>query len=365
MLQSTSTPRPFSISSTPGPELRIIFSTSTRNNGKKAPQENPWNLPLFFSSSYISAFTRTSAPAVREKSMPEIRKLPYRVVTPHTALLGEGPVWDDQRKTICWVDILNGHIHEFAPSRSAHRIIPVKEMVGAVAICPNGNFLAALKSGLAFVDRRSGEIKRINHPASHLPGNRFNDGKCDPAGRFWVGTMALSEKPGAGSLYMIDRDLSHSLKIRDVTISNGLAWSRDHKTFYYIDSPTLEVVAFDYDIQTGDISNRRVIISIPEKEGFPDGMTIDREGMLWIAHWDGWQVARWDPQSGKKLLSIPMPVARLTSCTFGGADMQDLYITSARVGLTDQQLEEQPLAGSLFVVENCGYQGWPTVEFDF
>ena len=123
--------------------------------------------------------------------------------------------------------------------------------------------------------------------------------------------------------------------------------------------------SFDFDVKTGDIGNRRVVVSIPEKEGFPDGMTIDREGKLWIAHWEGWQVARWDPETGKKLMSIQLPVARITCCTFGGENLQDLYITSAKVGLTAQQLEKQPLAGSLFVVKNCGYQGLPTVAFDY
>jgi sugar lactone lactonase YvrE len=263
------------------------------------------------------------------------------------------------------VDILNGNIHEFCTVRGKHRILPVKEMVGAVALCTNGDFLAALKRGLAFIDRRSGAVRQLFHPEAHLPENRFNDGKCDPAGRFWVGTMALSEKKEAGSVYMIEKDLSHSIKLKGVTISNGMAWSPDNKTFYFIDTPTFEVVAYDYDIKTGTITNRRVAITIPKKEGFPDGMTIDSEGMLWIAHWDGWQVARWNPATGEKLFSIPLPVARITSCTFGGEDLQDLYITSASIGLSEKQHEEQPLAGSLFVIRNCGFQGMETIAFDY
>jgi sugar lactone lactonase YvrE len=125
------------------------------------------------------------------------------------------------------------------------------------------------------------------------------------------------------------------------------------------------VVAYDFDISTGTISNKRIAVNIPPTEGFPDGMTIDTEGMLWIGHWDGWQVARWNPLTGEKLLSISLPAARITSCTFGGDDLRDLYITSARVGLTEQQLAEQPLAGSLFVINSCGFQGMPAVEFDY
>jgi sugar lactone lactonase YvrE len=290
-------------------------------------------------------------------------QLSYRVVTPHCCLLGEGPVWDADAETICWVDILRGHIHQFSTTHQQLHTLDVREMVGAVALCTNGNFMAALKSGLAFIDRHTGDTRLLHHPEMHLPGNRFNDGKCDPAGRFWIGSMDLSEQAAAGSLYMIDKDLSCSVKIKGVSISNGMAWSPDHGTFYYIDTPTSGVVAYDYERASGRIANKRPIITIPKDEGFPDGMAIDRDGMLWIAHWDGWEVSRWDPQSGKKLLSIRLPAARITSCTFGGSDLRDLYVTSASVGLTDKQLAEQPLAGSLFVIQNCGSQGSGTYSF--
>jgi sugar lactone lactonase YvrE len=288
-----------------------------------------------------------------------------KTVVNHTCLLGEGPVWDAKTKTICWVDILNGEIHQFSTLTNQLRTIPVNDMVGAVALCTNGDLIAALKSGLAIINRTNGEIKMLHHPEVHLPDNRFNDGKCDPAGRFWIGTMEISEEPDCGSLYMIEKDLSYTKKIEGVSVSNGMAWSPDHSTFYYIDSPTRKVVAYNYDITTGAITNKRIAVNIPQTEGFPDGMTIDTEGMLWIGHWDGWQVARWDPFTGEKLLSISLPAARITSCTFGGDDLQDLYITSARVGLTEQQLAEQPVAGSLFVINSCGFRGMPAFEFDY
>jgi sugar lactone lactonase YvrE len=291
--------------------------------------------------------------------------LDYKVVTPHCCLLGEGPVWDSGTKTICWVDILNGKIHQFSLIENKFYSLNVGELVGAIAITSNGDFIAALKCGLAFVDRKTGGIIPISNPEMHLPENRFNDGKCDPSGRFWVGSMSLTEKLGAGSLYTIEKNLEYSVKIKDVTISNGLAWSPDHTTFYYIDTPTYQVAAYDYNEETGNITNKRIAISVPEKEGYPDGMTIDNEGMLWIAHWDGWQVTRWDPNSGRKLLSIPLPVARITSCTFGGNDLKDLYITSASIGLTEKLHNEQRLAGSLFVISNCGYQGIEPVIFDY
>jgi len=285
------------------------------------------------------------------------------VVTEHKCLLAEGPLWDAKRNVICWIDIWNGKIHEYDPRHQSHKVLAMQQMIGSIAICDNGNFIAALQNGFAFADRISEEIKMIADPEKHLPNNRFNDGKCDPAGRFWAGTMSLSEDKGAGSLYVLEKDLTFKKKIEGVTISNGLAWSADHKTLYYTDTPTLQIAAYDYDIHTGNISNRRTIITIDEKDGYPDGMTIDNEGMLWIAHWNGGQVTRWNPDSGKKLHTIKLPVAKVTSCTFGGENLDELYITTARVNLTEKELKEQPLAGSLFVVRDCGYQGMPAAEF--
>jgi sugar lactone lactonase YvrE len=290
-------------------------------------------------------------------------EIPLELVVEHTCLLGEGPVWDAKRKMICWVDILNGIIHQYNPEQKKHTTIPVHQMIGSFAICTNENFIAALKNGFAFIDEYSNEVKMIANPETDLPNNRFNEGKCDPAGRFWAGTMSLTEDSGAGAVYVVDRHLSITKKIEDVTISNGMAWSANYKTFYYIDTPTWQVVAYDYNNETAHIRNKRVIINIAKEDGYPDGMTIDSDGMLWIAHWDGWQVTRWNPANGEKLFKIKLPVARVTSCTFGGANLQDLYITSAKVGLTKEALEEQPLAGSLFVVRNCGYKGMPAVEF--
>jgi len=279
------------------------------------------------------------------------------------SLLAEGPLWDVKRKAICWIDILNGRFHEYSSLNQSHKAIELGQMIGSFAFCTDGNLIAALQNGFVFVDRETGKQIPIADPEKHLPNSRFNDGKCDPAGRFWAGTMSLSEDTGAGSLYVLDSDLKCSRKIKGVTISNGMAWSADRKTFYYSDTPTLAITAFDYDELSGEISNRRTIITIAEKEGYPDGMTIDNEGMLWIAHWNGWQVTRWNPNTGIKLLSIKLPVAKVTSCTFGGENFDDLYITSAKVDLTEQELKVQPLAGSLFVIKQSGFSGWPAFEF--
>jgi sugar lactone lactonase YvrE len=289
--------------------------------------------------------------------------LKLETVCPVVCRLGEGPVWDDREHVIRWVDIVNGHIHRWDPDSRSHQRLDLGVMAGVIAMRTNGHLIAGLRSGIAFVDASTGEIQRLHAPESHLPGNRFNDGKCDPAGRFWAGTMPLSADRPTGSLYMIDADGSIRRMISGVTISNGLTWDSDKGRMYHIDTPTYEVAAFDYDKATGFISNRRTAIDVPRSEGAPDGMTIDAEGMLWIAHWGGRRLTRWDPVKGKRLDEISIPVSNVTSCTFGGADMRDLYITTAREGLTPKELASQPQAGMLFVVRNSPWQGLTADRF--
>jgi sugar lactone lactonase YvrE len=285
------------------------------------------------------------------------------VVVPHIAKLGEGPVWNVHEHSIMWLDILSSRIHTFYPLEQKHKVLQLDQMPGAIALRKNGGIIAALQNGFGYVDPESGAVTLLADPESKLPGNRFNDGKCDPAGRFWAGSMSLSEEKGAGSLYTLDKDHSVSLKIKDVTISNGLAWSPDHKTLYYIDTPTSQIVAYDYDINTGQIANGKVVINVSSEDGYPDGMTIDTEGKLWVAHWAGWQVIRYDPGTGDILTRIKLPVANVTCCTFGGGNLDDLYITTASKDISAEELKGQPLAGSLFVVKNCGYKGFLPFEF--
>ncbi len=285
------------------------------------------------------------------------------VVCAHKSELGEGPIWDEKRGLICWVDILSGHVHEWSVENKKLRTLEIGQMIGAMAVASSVNYVAALHHGFAYLDRKHGEVQPIADPEKHLPGNRFNDGKCDPAGRFWAGTMPLSEDKAAGSLYVLHKNGTVEKKEDTITISNGLAWCQREKAFYYIDSPTLQVVRYDYDEATGAISNKRTIIQIPKEEGFPDGMTIDKEGMLWIAHWGGGQVTRWNPKTGEQLAAFKLPVSNVTSCTFGGPTLENLYITTARKGLSEEELKRQPLAGSLFVIENCGYTGMPANIF--
>jgi sugar lactone lactonase YvrE len=247
---------------------------------------------------------------------------------------------------------------------NALRSISTPSMIGSFALCTDGNILAAMQDGFIFIDRITGAVSPLSDPEAAFPDNRFNDGKTDPAGRFWAGSMSLSGEKGTGNLYMVDQQLNVKKQIENVSISNGLCWSLDQRFFYYIDTPTMEVVCYDYDNQTGEITNKTTVITIPAKEGYPDGMTIDSEGMLWIAHWEGWQVARWDPSTGNKIDSIHLPVSLVTSICFGGENMDDMFITSARVGLTDEQLAEEPLAGSSFIISKTGFKGFTLPAFN-
>lgn len=279
------------------------------------------------------------------------------------AILGEGPSWDETRNVLYWVDILGMEVHIYDPITQTDRAIPTGQHVGAVVPGKNKRAVVALKSGFFELDLESGELTRKTEDLEpHLPGNRFNDGKCDAAGRFWAGTMDMSERALSGSLYCMDTDGSVRKVEEGIGISNGIAWDSENKTMYYIDTMQRMVAAYDFDLTTGTIRNKRMVVDFSNEAGFPDGMTIDDEGMLWVAHWDGYQVSRWHPQTGKKLESIILPVARVTSCTFGGKHRNELYITTARHNGIAGEYENQPHAGGLFRVE-LPVIGTPTYSF--
>lgn len=278
------------------------------------------------------------------------------------AVLGEGPTWDDQRKVLYMVDITSQQILEYDPQEETVHKIALGQMIGALVPRQKGGLLLALQHGFHSYDTHSGKLTAIHDPEEHLPGNRFNDGKCDPAGRFWAGTLSLTGESNKAALYRVDKDLSVSRMVESVSCSNGLAWSLDGRTLYYIDTPTKLVNAFDYEVATGSISNRRTVIRFEQSKGVPDGMTIDEEGMLWIAHWGGAQVSRWNPETGEQLGSLALPVPLVTSCTFGGTDLDELYITTAREGMSEEELRKYPLSGCLFRTKP-GVKGRKAVMF--
>lgn len=271
------------------------------------------------------------------------------------AELGEGPFWDTRTQTLHWLDILNKCVYA-GPDLLAQ----LDEFIGCAAPRADGGLILALKCSI--VDLKPGSIKPAVLAALSEPvNNRFNDGKCDPAGRFLAGSMDLNESAPTGALYSFDGKTVTKL-LSGITISNGLTWSPDHQTFYYTDTPTRQVTAFDYDLATGQVANPRPAIRVPDGLGWPDGMTSDTDGNLWIAMWGGAQVTKWDPRTGRLLDQIPMPVLQPSSCIFGGADLNELYVTSARKGLGQADLAKYPLSGGLFKIDT-DVTGVPTFQF--
>lgn len=265
-------------------------------------------------------------------------------------VLGEGSIWNDATQELYWIDIEGGVLHIFHPPKNYHQSFSLGQRVGTVVPSDNGKIILALQDGLYEFDPPTQQKKLITS-ADHDPAFlRFNDGKCDPAGRLWVGTMHLDILPKVASLYKFEKGVLIKV-LNEITISNGICWSGDGKTMYYIDTPTSSVQAFDFDVAKGFLSNGRVVVETKEEFDPPDGMTIDAEGMLWIGHWKGSCVGRWNPQTGKLISKIEVPAYHVTSCAFGGKDLDTLYITTASIEVSPEQKMQYPLAGCLFQVK--------------
>ena len=274
-----------------------------------------------------------------------------KVILDVKARLGEGAIWHPVDKKLYWVDIEGRFIHVYDPISKSDIKYDTLERIGTVVPVKSGGVLLALENGIFHLDLESGQRKFIIDPEKDLPNNRFNDGKCDPLGNFWVGSMPLDEKEAVGSVYKISTDFSVQKMITGVTVSNGICWSLDCQTMYYIDSPTRKIVAYNFSENDASISNPKVVITVEEHLGFPDGMTIDSNGMLWVALWGGAAIGCWNPQTGELIESIQLPALNITSCAFGGENLNQLFITSARQGMSSEQLEKYPNSGDVFMME--------------
>jgi len=271
--------------------------------------------------------------------------------------LGEGPRWHPVEHILYWVDIESKQIHRFDPVRAAHDQWSFDTTIGCLAFREQGGLILATGKGFQFW--KPGESPEpILDPEAGKTDARFNDGAVDPQGRFWAGTIASG---ASSALYRLDSDLQIKRMIDAVTISNGIGWSPDGDTMYFTDTLRYAVYAFDFDGPSGEISNRRVLISTEGEEGVPDGLAVDREGCIWSARWGGWKIVRYDPL-GRMMQEIPVPVQQPTSCTFGGPDFKDLYITSAWTELSAQERSSQPHAGDLFRLQ-VETPGLPVVLF--
>ena len=289
-------------------------------------------------------------------------KVDPQVVVEKRAIVGEGVLWDINKKVCYWVDILSNEVYIYDPATGENRTLHTCQPVGTVVARAGGGLVVALHNGFAYIDLETEKMTPIGEdPEWDVPANRFNDGKCDPAGRLWAGTMEFAGADGEGALYCLDSDHSVTKKVENVSISNGIVWSHDSETMYFIDSLAMNVRAYDYDIDTGNIGNERVVVK-NEGEGIFDGMAIDEEGLLWIAVYGGWGVRVYNPQGGALVRDIRLPVEQVTACAFGGDDLNELYIVSATHNMDEQRLAEQPLAGSLLKIDP-GTSGVPSYNY--
>ena len=274
---------------------------------------------------------------------------------------GECPCWDPRDAALRWVDITDKTVHRFDPGTGLD--VPVRLDVMPGALSPSRDRGLIMATNVGFLRLSSdGSVETIALVENENDLTRMNDGKCDAQGRFFAGTIAFELTEKAGTLYRLDSDGAVSAVIRDVTVSNGMGWSPDARTFYYIDSFAYGIDAFDFDRDTGTVSRKRRLVDVERKYGLCDGMTVDSDGGLWVALFGGWALRRYRPD-GSLDRELRLPVSQVTSCTFGGSDWRDLYITTASITergrLTEADLKRQPHAGAIFVARP-GVQGLPT-----
>lgn len=276
------------------------------------------------------------------------------------AQLGEGPVWVNGEGALYWVDILRPRIFRWTEATGAVDCWTPPFQVASLAPAAGGGFIAGTARGFAHIAPASGDYRVIGRPSAEPPGNRFNDGKVDRHGRFWTGTMNDAHQAATGVLYRYDHDGRHATVDSGYRVTNGPAFDLSGGRMYHTDSGLQTIFAFDLD-ENGEATGKRVFAQFGAGQGHPDGMTVDAEDCVWVAFWDGWCVRRFDPD-GRQLAEITVPVARPTSCAFGGAAMNTLFVTSARTDLSDADLASQPLAGSLFATV-LSVQGVPELAF--
>jgi len=271
-----------------------------------------------------------------------------RCIADVRAVLGEGPVWVEREQALYWLDINGRKIFRLGTSNEVAQW-PTPFKISCIAPCKTGGFVAGTDQGLATVDLDSGRFEVFAAPEEAIPRNRFNDGKVDRRGRFWAGTMDDAEELASGALYRIDADYEWHLVDKGYRVTNGPAFPADGMRMYVTDSALRTIYVFDV-AEDGEVRDRRVFASFAKEDGSPDGMTVDSEGHVWAAFWDGWCIRRLSP-GGEVVRKIEMPVQRPTSCEFGGPALDRLYVTSARRGLDEDALAMQPCAGGLFLVD--------------
>lgn len=277
------------------------------------------------------------------------------------AALGEGSLWVAGENAVYWVDIIGRNVHRLSLEDDLRQSWTFDTAITSLATRAQGGFVCTITDGFAWLDLENGSIEPIALPEAGMPQNRFNDGKIDRAGRYWAGSMHTPAQADTDILYRLDPHLSLQRMDTGYRISNGPTFSRDGRTLYHTDSTKRTIYAFDCD-ENGDISNKRIFVELTKPdEGAPDGMTVDSEDCIWLAHFGGARITRYSPQ-GEILQTIPLPVPNVTSCAFAGQELDKLIITTARIAMSDEQLRDHPLAGSLFMAEP-GVSGLPSTPF--
>lgn len=269
-------------------------------------------------------------------------------------IIGEGALWHPRWRKFLYVDIEGKKVGRIDPGTKKVEDRNVWKRVGTVVPSDNGRLIVALQGSIEVLDFENDSLKELVKIESDRPDNRCNEGKCDAAGRLWIGTMHVDAKLHEGALYCYDGELKKVLD--NTSVSNGICWTKDSEKMYYIDSFDYNVRAYDFDVVSGNISNERIVTQMTESGHLPDGMTIDTEGMLWVAIWGGGCVNRYDASSGDLIGKVIVDAPNVTACAFGGDNMQQLFITTARAGLDQRQLEQNPLSGSLFITDT-GVEG--------
>jgi sugar lactone lactonase YvrE len=279
------------------------------------------------------------------------------LVGSHTSRWGEGPVWWQER--LYYVDIEGQAVHRYDPATGEEKIWDVDERVGFVVPRKQGGLVLGGDNGLYFFDEASGEKTAIADPESEKADNRFNDAAVSPDGRLFAGTISTVKKEGDAALYVLEKSGEVRKVFGDVTNSNGIAWSPDGSRVYYIDTPRKEIWGFDYDVESGEWSNRKIVVKTDHIEASPDGMSMDAEGKVWVAFCHGALVARFDVDTGEELQRVDMPCVETTSCAWGGSELDVLYVTT---GIHKSLIEQVP--GRLFAVKGLGVKGLPTASFN-
>jgi sugar lactone lactonase YvrE/DNA-binding IclR family transcriptional regulator len=343
---------------------KAIAAISVHGPGERMPTDTVhiWGRDLMAAGRQVSGNVGAAPMNINSYVRTDLVADPgVQCVLPWGAHLAEGPLWVPEDKRLYWVDILAPSVHRFDPTTGDNREVIMPGLVSALLPRQGNGFIALAQHGVSAFDFETGALSPLVNPEADIPDNRFNDGRCDRRGRLWAGTMPLDATKPAGSLYVVNPDLSWRRVDTGFSVANGLDWSPDDRTFYFVDSAPGRIYAYDFDIDAGAISNRRLFAEVPAAAGRPDGLAVDSEGFVWCAIWDGWCIRRYAP-NGSVDREIRVPVPRPTSVTFGGPELKTLYITTARVRLPSRVLAEAPFSGGLFTID-VRVAGLPATKF--